>query len=124
VTLDYPASKVHIGLPFPALLQDAAARSGQDEGVARGKLKRMLDLDLHVVETQGIRVSVQGCDPIPVETRDRRRPAGRRGAAVHRHHQDPDHRHLRGIGQVEIERFQPTPGDAVAVVPTIEVGER
>jgi hypothetical protein len=124
VTLDYPASKVHIGLPFPATITTLPPEVGQDEGVARGKTKRVLDLCLHLVEAQGIRVSVQGCDNIAVETRDADAPLDTAAPLFTGLINIPTIGGFEKLGQVTIERYQPTPATLIALVPTIEVGER
>lgn len=123
VTLDYAASKVHIGLPFPAYIVTLPPENGQSEGVARGKLQRILALDLHLIEAQGIRVSVQGGDVIPVETRAIADPLDTAVPLFSGTISIPTIGTYDRLGQIRIERYQPTPATLIAIVPAIEVGE-
>lgn len=124
VTLDYAASKVHIGLPFAAVLTTLPIEAGQSEGTAQGKLKRIIGLLLRLLEAQGLRVYVQtDPDPIAIETRV---PDDPMDEAVPLFTGDYP---LTGIGtyerlgQITIERFQPTPATLLAIMPILEVGE-
>jgi hypothetical protein len=97
--------------------------AGQDEGVARGKLKRILDLCLHFVESIGISVRVQDGDWIELETRSVEDPEDQAAPLLTGLMKVLTIGSYDEFGQVEIERFQPTPATLIAAVPTIEVGE-
>lgn len=123
ITLDYPASRIHVGLPFPARMTSLSPEGGQHEGTAQTKLKRMVALNLRVAETQGIRVRVQGGDMIPVETRV---PVDAMDQAVPLFTGEltiPTVGTYDRLAQWTIERYQPTPATLIAAVPVLEVGE-
>jgi hypothetical protein len=98
--------------------------AGQDEGTARGKVKRILDLTLHVVETQGIQVTVQNGDPIMIETRIAADPMDQAVPLLTGLRKIPTIGSYEEFGTVLIERVQPTPATIIAAIPTIEVGDR
>jgi hypothetical protein len=70
-----------------------------------------------------VRVSVQGCEDIPVETRI---PDDAMDEAVPLFTGDWPVDTIGDFerdGLITIERFQPTPATLLAIIPTLEVGE-
>lgn len=123
VTLGYAADKVHVGLGFTAEFETMLPEVGQSEGTAQGKLKRVVGVDLHVVETQGIRISVQGCETIPVETRTAADPMDEAVPLYTGIISIPTIGTYERLGRIKVERYQPTPATIVAIVPRVIVGE-
>ncbi|HEX8400522.1 MAG TPA: hypothetical protein VF628_02335 [Allosphingosinicella sp.] len=124
ITLDYPASKVQAGLPYPAVMRTLRIEAVASEGSAQGKIKRIIDLTLRVLETLGIRVAVQNGEQIPVETR---KPADAMDRALPLYSGDiivPTIGAYERGGQMVVERFQPLPATLLALIPGLEVGER
>jgi hypothetical protein len=124
ITLDYAASNVVAGLAFPARLKLLPPEAGQSSGVARGKLKRILDLALHLIEASGLRVSVQGLDAIELDFRTGGEIMGDAVPLYTGIVHIPTIGAYEQFGSVLVERFQPTVATLIAAVPTIEVGER
>ena len=122
--IDYPAARIQIGLAYPATMVTMPIEAGQDSGTAQGKRKRIVDVALNLLEAQGLRIAVQALTATPIETRiapDRLDQAVPLFTGTHR---------IATVGlydgeaQVTIERFQPTPATVLAIVPTVNVGER
>lgn len=67
VTLNYPATKAHIGLPFTSTLQTMRLEAGGTEGTSQGKTKRIHDVTLRLFRTVGVKVgsSETELDSIP-----------------------------------------------------------
>lgn len=121
VSLEYEASKVHVGLPFAARITLLEPDAG--DGQAQGRPKRVAGLRLRLAETAGIRVSVQGGSYVPAETRpnddemDSAQPLFSGDLLVHTIG-DYD-----GDGAVTIERYQPLPACLLAAIPIVEIGD-
>ena len=56
VTLDYSATKVHIGLNYSSTLQTMRIEAGGTEGTAQGKTKRIHEVVLRLFRTVGVKV--------------------------------------------------------------------
>jgi hypothetical protein len=54
ITLDRSASKVHVGLFFPAHVQIMRLEAGGDTGPAQGKIKRIHEMVLRFLDTLGV----------------------------------------------------------------------
>lgn len=121
--LTYAAAKVHLGLEFPAWFETMLPEVGQSEGTAQGKLKRVSRVDLHVVEAQGLKVSVQGQEMVPVETRTAADPMDEAVPLYSGIIKIPTIGTYERLGRVKVDRWQPTPATVVAIVPAVEVGE-
>ena len=122
--IDYPASTIQIGLAYPGTLRPMSIEAGQDSGTAQGKRKRIPEVALKVIETQGLRVQVQGLNTVAIETRispDKLDQAVPLFSGTFK---------LATVGmfdiegQLTIDRFQPTPATLLAIIPTIVTGER
>jgi hypothetical protein len=122
--IDYPASVIQIGLAYPGTLRPMPIEAGQDSGTAQGKRKRIPEVALKVIETQGLRVQVQGLNTVAIETRispDKLDQAVPLFSGTFK---------LATVGmfdiegQLTIDRFQPTPATLLAIIPTIVTGER
>lgn len=122
--LSYPASTVTLGLPFPAGLRTLPIEAGATDGTAQGKLKRIPSVTLRVLETQGLRISVDDDVVTPVELRV---PGDAMNQAVPLKSGDisitTGGLHERQ-GSILIERWQPTPATLLAVIPTVTTGDR
>jgi hypothetical protein len=123
VTLAYAARKVHGGKDYDAYIDTLEPEAGQGEGTAQTKLKRILAVNLRVAEAQGLRVQVQGCDLIPVETRTNEDAMDVAIPLFTGDIQIPTIGTYERLGSIRVERFQPTPATLIAIVPALEVGE-
>lgn len=56
ITLDRPATKVKVGLPYVSLLQTMRLDAGSQDGTSQGKTKRIFDITLRIYESIGIEV--------------------------------------------------------------------
>jgi len=122
--LDYPASVVTLGYHFPARLTPLPLDAGQSEGTAQGKIKRVPNLVLKLLDATGLQIRLPGYPtPMPVETRVAADPID---------HADPLYSGDFAVGlvgtysanaQVTIERYQPGPATLLAIVYSVEVGE-
>lgn len=56
ITLDYSATKVHIGLNYSSTLQTMRIEAGGTEGTAQGKTKRIHEVVLRLFRTVGVKV--------------------------------------------------------------------
>lgn len=67
ITLNYSATKAHIGLPFTSTLQTMRLEAGGTEGTSQGKTKRIHDVTLRLFRTVGVKVgsSESELDSIP-----------------------------------------------------------
>lgn len=123
-TLDYPATTVTAGLPYPATLKTLRIEAGQKEGTAQGKLKRIVELRLRLLKAGGLRVSVQDMDDrIPIETMTADDPLD---AAVPLFTGDfavPTIGDYETGGQVTVERYQPVRATLLAIMPVLEVAD-
>jgi hypothetical protein len=122
--INFTASKVTLGLPYPARLTPMRVEAGQSEGTAQGKIKRVVALGLRFLESLGVRVRVQGEDWQAIETRD---PDDDMNAALSLF--TGDYRvdtigDFESDGLIHIERFQPLPAALLAIVPFVETGEQ
>lgn len=124
VTLAWEASKVHVGLAFPARMTTLEPETGSGEGTGQGKKKRVTGITLRVVETLGIGLEVQGCGMEPVETRA---PDAAMDAATALYSGDigpiATIGDYDGAASITISREQPLPSTIVAVLPELEVGD-
>ncbi|NIJ34337.1 hypothetical protein [Sphingomonas oligoaromativorans] len=123
-TINFPASVVSLGFPFPALLQTLPIEAGGDVGTAQGRIKRISRVTLRLLEAQGIRISVQGGQAIADEHRV---PDDPMDEAVPLFSGDVAIETVGSFdryGMVTIERFQPTPATLLAVMPTVTTSER
>lgn len=123
VTLDYAASKVHIGLPYPSLLEFLAPEAGQREGVARGKKQRTIAVNLQLLESQGLRVGVNGLPPVNIETRDANVPMDQAVPLYSGLHPVPLIGSYQTENLIRVERYQPTVSTLLAAIPVVDVGE-
>lgn len=122
--LSYPASKVTLGLEFPAQLVLLKPEAGQSEGTAQGKIARVVGLKLRLLEAQGLRVRAD--DDLPWEIVETVADGDSFDARVPLFSGDFPLDLIGDYdrnGELTIERFQPTPATLLAVMPTLEVGE-
>ncbi len=54
ITLQYPASKVQVGLPCPAKLQTLRLNAGAQDGTSQGKKARVSKVVIRLIETLGL----------------------------------------------------------------------
>lgn len=134
VTLDWPASEAVIGLKFKARIVTMKLEAGNREGTAQGKVTRIPDVLLRVVESQGLRVSV--LDPhakefthdedqawLSIETRT---PDDAMDEAVPLYTGDLFAEVVGCFdngGTIAIERETPTNVTLIGIVPQIEVAD-
>ncbi|MBO9380164.1 hypothetical protein GG804_25685 [Sphingomonas histidinilytica] len=124
VTLDAPARKVHVGLPYAGRIKTLRYEAGGEDGTSQGKIKRINRVTLRVAETLGIKIQVQGGDDVILENRldlvpmDQAPPLFS-GDFVFEAIGDYDR-----DAQVVIERVAPLPSTILSIMPTITVGER
>jgi hypothetical protein len=123
VTLDYPASHVTIGAPYPSLMKLMPPEAGQSEGVARGKRQRVISLNLQLLEAQGIRVSSNDDAPIAIETRDASVPMNQMVPLYTGLHPVPVIGSYSNVNAITIERYQPTVATVCAIIAAVDVGE-
>ena len=124
VAIDYPASKVHIGLAYPAILKTLRIEAPAEAGTSQGRMKRIVAMTLRLLDALGLRYSVQGGPPVAIE----HRVAGMAtNTAVPLQTGDVALNTIGSYdrdGQITIERFQPLPATLVAVIPTVKVGDK
>lgn len=119
-SIDYPATTIHIGLPYAARLTLLSPEAGGERGTAQGRIKRVTRVTLRLRETLGVRVSVQGLPAQFVETRT---PADKLDQATPLYSGDfriDTGGDFEPGGRVTIERFQPVPATVLAVFSDVE----
>lgn len=62
ITLDWSVTKAHVGLPFTSTLQTVRLESGQAEGTAQGKTKRVHKATVRLYKTLGCKVGPNTTD--------------------------------------------------------------
>ncbi|KQX19336.1 MULTISPECIES: hypothetical protein [unclassified Sphingomonas] len=124
VTLDAPASKVHVGLPYIGRIKTLRFEAGGDDGTSQGKIKRINRVTLRVSETLGIKIQVQGGEDVVLENRLDLVPMDQgpplfSGDFIFEAIGDYDR-----DAQIVIDRVAPLPSTILSIMPTITVGER
>lgn len=67
VTITEPAERAYVGRRFPAAFTTLPAAATGDTGGAIGRMRRVSQLTLAVLDTRGLSVSVQGAPARPIE---------------------------------------------------------
>jgi hypothetical protein len=67
VTIPNPAGRVRAGLRFPARFTTLPTSGGSDNGAALGKSRRISRIAISVLDTRGLRVTVQNSTPRDIE---------------------------------------------------------
>lgn len=124
ITLDQPASRVVIGLAFPARFRTLSTSSNGDNGPPRDKMKRASRVSLDVLESRGLRVSGPGgatdLESIVTDQTDTDSGFGRVTGIVI----------TEDVGDwvrddwVAVERMVPAAATVRAVQPTVDVQQR
>lgn len=66
-TLAQPAARVDVGLAFDSFFTTLPSTAGSDNGVAMGKMRRITQLLIDVLNARGLAVEVQGNPPRDIE---------------------------------------------------------
>lgn len=118
------ASRVNLGLPFPASFTTLPISSGGEGGPAMGKARRISRSALSVLKARGLQIAVQGNEPRDIEqlfgdsvTNDGFVPDT--GILILEDTGDWDR-----LGQVTVTRVAPAGATVRAYQPTVEVSPR
>lgn len=119
VTLDYSATKVHIGLNYSSTLQTMRIEAGGTEGTAQGKTKRIHEVVLRLFRTVGVKVgsSETELDRIPF-----RSSAAAMTAAIPLFTGDKEIEFRGGFdtdGFVVVQQDQPLPLTIIGIFPRL-----
>ena len=126
--IDYPASTVHLGFEYPAQLSPMAIEAGGGSadggGPAQGRKKKIPRLTLRLIESAGLRVSVQGLTPQAVETRVPVDPVDQAAPLFSGDYPIDTGGDFETGGTILIERFQPVPAMVAAIIAHVETQVR
>ena len=119
ITLDYSATKVHIGLNYSSTLQTMRIEAGGTEGTAQGKTKRIHEVVLRLFRTVGVKVgsSETELDRIPF-----RSSAAAMTAAIPLFTGDKEIEFRGGFdtdGFVVVQQDQPLPLTIIGIFPRL-----
>lgn len=122
--LDYAASKVHLGFAYPARFSPMAIEAGGDNGTAQGRHKKISGVTVRMIESAGLRISVQGLPFQPVETRKPSDPLDEAAPLFTGDYPIDTGGDFETGGNITIERFQPVPAMVAAIIPQVETFNR
>lgn len=121
VTIPNPASHVNVGLRFPCRATTLRATEGSPNGDSIGKMRRISRLAIDVLNTRGLRVTVQGNTPRDIEQLAGDSIANQGFAPVSGTFIVEDSGDNDRVGQVTIERVAPTGATIRALQPTLNM---
>ena len=121
VTIANPAARVSIGLRFPARLTTLRPTAGSENGDSIGKKRRIGRLAIDVLNTRGLRITVQGNAPRDIEQLLGDSIANEGLAPVSGVLIAEDCGTYDRAGQVTIERVVPTGATIRAIQPTVDM---
>lgn len=124
ITLQYPGSKVHVGLGYNSTLQLNRIEAGAEDGTAQGKTKRINKVTFRFYKTVGAKVgpAVGRLDEIPF-----RKPSDAMDQAVPFFTGDKLVEWPNGYdteGYITIRQEQPLPMTIVAIMPQVSTFDR
>ncbi len=118
--IDYPATTIHIGVPYAARVTLLPPEAGGERGTAQGRIKRITRVVARLRDALGLRVSVQD---LPAQFIETRTPADRFDQATPLFSGDfriDTGGDFEPGGRITIERFQPVPATVLAVFSDVE----
>lgn len=117
-------STIHVGLGYTARLKTLRIEAGGESGTAQGKLKRIVDITLRLLETMGLRV---GPPQGPMDQVNLRKPSDAMDTALPVFTGDRALGYAGGWdrdGQVVLESSYPLPCTILALMPSVQAAAK